>query len=51
MELNDISVKARSIKAGYQAFEVPENRNFAISITKHGEPINILSEDVPVGKK
>lgn len=50
MELIDISVEARNVQAGNQLFEVTGNRNLAITISKHGDPVNILSEDVPPGK-
>ena len=50
MELFDISVRARNIRGGTQVFDVTENRNLAITVSKHGDPVNILSEDVPPGK-
>ena len=49
MELNDISVEARNVLAGYEAFEVIAGKTFKIETSPQGQ--DTLNMTVPAGKK
>ena len=48
MEIKDISVEARSLSSGYQAFNVSAGQSFKIKTSPKGE--SILELTVPEGK-
>ena len=49
MELNDISVEARNVQAGYDAFKVATEKTLKIETYPQGQ--DILNVTVPQGKK
>ena len=49
MELKDISVEARNVRAGSQSFDVTAGQTLKMETSPQG--IDVLNLDVPAGKK